>query len=71
MNTPAGNTISTAEQTLARMYGLVRNIAPAHQSLVEGRWDRKKFMGTQLAGKTLGVVGLGRTGQAVAGAGSG
>src|SRR5580658_6725341 len=66
MNTPGGNTISTAEQTLALMYGLVRNIAPANQSLVEGRWDRKKFMGTQLAGKTLGIVGLGRIGQAVA-----
>jgi D-3-phosphoglycerate dehydrogenase len=66
MNTPAGNTISTAEQTLALMYGLVRNVAAAHQSLVEGRWDRKKFMGTQLAGKTLGIVGLGRIGQAVA-----
>jgi len=66
MNTPGGNTISTAEQTLALMYGLVRNIAPAYQSLVEGRWDRKKFMGTQLAGKTLGIIGLGRIGQAVA-----
>jgi D-3-phosphoglycerate dehydrogenase len=66
MNTPGGNTISTAEQTLALMYGLVRNIGPAYQSLVEKRWDRKKFMGTQLAGKTLGIVGLGRIGQAVA-----
>ena len=71
MNTPGGNTISTAEQTLALMYGLVRNIAAAHQSLVEGRWDRKKFMGTQLAGKTLGIVGLGRIGQAVATPGRG
>ncbi len=66
MNTPGGNTLSTAEQTLALMYGLVRNIAPANQSLVEGRWDKKKFLGTQLAGKTLGIVGLGRIGQAVA-----
>ena len=66
MNTPGGNTLSTAEQTLALMYGLVRNIAPANQSLVEGRWDQKKFLGTQLAGKTLGIVGLGRIGQAVA-----
>ncbi len=66
MNTPGGNTISTAEQTIALMLGLSRNTAPAHQSLVEGRWDRKKFMGTQLAGKTLGIVGLGRIGQAVA-----
>jgi len=66
MNTPGGNTISTAEHTIALMLGLSRNIAPAYQSLVEGRWDRKKFMGKQLAGKTLGIVGVGRIGQAVA-----
>jgi D-3-phosphoglycerate dehydrogenase len=66
MNTPGGNTVSTAEQTLALMLGLARNIAPAYESLVQRRWDRKKFMGTQLAGKTLGIVGLGRIGQAVA-----
>ena len=66
MNTPGGNTISTAEQTIALMLALSRNLAPAYQSLVEGRWDRKKFMGTQVAGKTLGVIGLGRIGQAVA-----
>src|SRR5512136_1612068 len=45
MNTPGGNTISTAEHTIALMLGMSRNIAPAYQSLVEGRWDRKKFMG--------------------------
>ncbi|HYW81479.1 MAG TPA: phosphoglycerate dehydrogenase [Thermoguttaceae bacterium] len=66
MNTPGGNTISTAELAIALMMGLSRNIAPANQSLTEGRWDRKKFMGTQLAGKTLGIIGLGRIGQAVA-----
>ncbi|MBN1910203.1 MAG: phosphoglycerate dehydrogenase [Pirellulales bacterium] len=66
MNTPGGNTISTAEQTIALMLGLSRNIAPAYASLREGRWDRKLYMGTQLAGKTLGIVGLGRIGQAVA-----
>jgi len=66
MNTPGGNTISTAEHTIALMLGLSRNVHPAYQSLIEGRWDRKKFMGTQLAGKTLGIVGLGRIGQAVA-----
>lgn len=66
MNTPGGNTISTAEQTLALMFGLSRNVYPAYDSLVEGRWDRKNFMGSQLAGKTLGIVGLGRIGQAVA-----
>ena len=66
MNTPGGNTISTAEHTIALMLGMSRNIAVANQSLVEGRWDRKKFMGTQVAGKTLGIIGLGRVGQAVA-----
>jgi D-3-phosphoglycerate dehydrogenase / 2-oxoglutarate reductase len=66
MNTPGGNTLSTAEHAITLMLGLSRNIAVANQSLVEGRWDRKKFMGTQVAGKTLGIIGLGRIGQAVA-----
>ncbi|MFV2067183.1 MAG: phosphoglycerate dehydrogenase [Pirellulales bacterium] len=66
MNTPSGNTVSTAEHTMAMMLALSRNIAPAYQSLIEGRWDRKKFMGAQLAGKALGIVGMGRIGQAVA-----
>src|SRR3954465_14918376 len=65
MNTPAGNTLSTAEHTIAMMLALSRNIAPAYQSLVEGKWDRNKYMGTQLATKTLGIVGMGRIGQAV------
>ncbi len=66
MNTPAGNTLSTAEHAITLMLALSRNVAPANQSLVEGRWDRKKYMGTQVAGKTLGVVGLGRIGLEVA-----
>ncbi|TWT48891.1 phosphoglycerate dehydrogenase [Botrimarina hoheduenensis] len=66
MNTPAGNTVSTAEQTIALLLAMSRNVAPAYQSLIEGRWDRKKFMGTQVSGKTLGIVGLGRIGMAVA-----
>lgn len=66
MNTPAGNTTSTAEHTIAMMLALARNIAPACASLKAGKWDRKSFTGTQLAGKTLGVVGLGRIGMAVA-----
>jgi D-3-phosphoglycerate dehydrogenase len=66
MNTPAGNTLSTAEHTIALMLALSRNIAPAYQGLIEGRWDRTKYMGTQVGGKTLGVVGLGRIGLAVA-----
>lgn len=65
MNTPAGNTLSTAEHTLAMMLALSRNIAPAYQSLCEKKWDRNKYMGAQLADKTLGIVGLGRIGQAV------
>jgi D-3-phosphoglycerate dehydrogenase len=65
MNTPAGNTLSTAEHTLAMMLALSRNIAPAYQSLCNGKWDRNQYMGTQLADKTLGIIGLGRIGQAV------
>ncbi|WP_417851254.1 phosphoglycerate dehydrogenase [Thalassoglobus sp.] len=65
-NTPDGNTLSTAEQTIAMMMGLCRNTGPASQSMREGRWDRKLYTGTQLAGKTIGVVGLGRIGLAVA-----
>ncbi len=65
MNTPGGNTISTAEHTIALMLALSRDVYPAYWSLVEGRWDRKQYMGTQLAGKTLGIIGLGRVGQAV------
>ncbi|MEX2287181.1 MAG: phosphoglycerate dehydrogenase [Planctomycetaceae bacterium] len=66
MNTPAGNTVSTAEHTIAMMMALSRNIGPASAAMREGKWDRKKFTGTQLAGKTLAVVGLGRVGQSVA-----
>jgi D-3-phosphoglycerate dehydrogenase len=66
MNTPSGNTLSTAEHTIALMLALARNVAPAYQSLIEHRWERGKYIGTQVAGKTLGVIGLGRIGQAVA-----
>ncbi len=66
MNTPGGNTVSTAEHTMAMMLALSRNIAQANDSLKAGRWDRNKFTGTQLGGKTLGIVGLGRVGLAVA-----
>ena len=66
MNTPAGNTVSTAEHAFALLLGLSRNLAAADASLRDHKWDRNKFMGVQLAGKTLGIVGLGRIGQAVA-----
>ncbi|HUQ71462.1 MAG TPA: phosphoglycerate dehydrogenase [Planctomycetaceae bacterium] len=66
MNTPAGNTTSTAEHSLAMMMALSRNIAPACAALKGGKWDRKSYTGTQLAGKTLAVIGLGRIGLSVA-----
>ncbi|HAU37705.1 MAG TPA: phosphoglycerate dehydrogenase [Phycisphaerales bacterium] len=66
MNTPGGNTLATAELTMTLMLALSRKIAPANASLKAGKWDRKSFEGTQLSGKTLGVVGMGRIGKAVA-----
>ena len=66
MNTPGGNTLSTAELTITLMLSLSRKIAPANASLKSGEWNRKAFSGTQLAGKTIGVIGMGRIGQAVA-----
>lgn len=65
MNTPGGNTLSAAEHTMALMLAMSRNVVPACDSLKAGRWDRKKYMGNQLNGKTLGVIGLGRIGMAV------
>ena len=66
MNTPGGNTLSTAEHTFSMLMALARNIPNANASLVAGRWDRKKFMGTELFGKTLGIIGLGKIGREVA-----
>ncbi|MBW8002226.1 MAG: phosphoglycerate dehydrogenase [Planctomycetes bacterium] len=66
MNTPGGNTLSTAEHTIALMLSMSRNIVPACNSLKAGAWDRKKYTGSQLNGKVLGVIGLGRIGMAVA-----
>jgi len=66
MNTPTGNTLSTAEHTFTLMLALSRRVAEAYGALLKGKWDRKTYMGTQLADKTLGIVGLGRIGQEVA-----
>ncbi len=66
MNTPGGNTISTAEQTFSLMLSLARKIPQAHASMVAGKWDKKSFEGTELCGKTLGVIGMGRIGGEVA-----
>src|SRR3989454_8808760 len=66
MNTPGGNTISTAELSFAMILGLARKVPQAHASMTAGKWDRKQFLGAELAGKTLGVLGLGRIGSEVA-----
>ncbi len=66
MNTPGGNTLSTAELAFTLMMALSRKIAPANASMRSGAWNRKAYQGTQLAGKTLGVIGMGRIGRAVA-----
>ena len=66
MNAPDGNTITTAEHTVAMLVSLARSIPQASSSLKSGHWDRKKFIGVELQGKTLGIVGLGRIGRVVA-----
>jgi len=66
MNTPAGNTISTAEHTLSIMLAMSRNIPQANSSTKKGEWKRSKFMGVELYGKVLGIIGLGRIGREVA-----
>lgn len=65
MNTPGGNTISTAEHTFALMLALARQLPAGDASMRAGKWDRKNFMGVELRGKTLGLLGFGRIGQAV------
>jgi D-3-phosphoglycerate dehydrogenase len=66
MNTPGGNTISTAELSFAMLLSLARKVPQAHLSMAAGKWDRKQFQGAELAGKTLGVLGMGRIGSEVA-----
>jgi len=66
MNTPGGNTISTAEHTMSMILALSRNIPQAAASTKKGEWKRSKFMGVELYGKILGVVGFGRIGKEVA-----
>ena len=66
MNTPAGNTISTAEHSFALLMSLARSIPQAHASVISGKWERKHFEGVELNGKTLAVLGMGRIGSEVA-----
>src|SRR5881409_2264822 len=66
MNTPSGNTISTAELTFSMLMALARKIPQAHGSMKAGEWNRKAFQGIELYGKTLGILGMGRIGGEVA-----
>lgn len=66
INSPDGNTIAATEHTFAMMLAVSRNIPQANQSMHNGAWDRKKFVGVQLNNKILGVIGLGRIGAGVA-----
>lgn len=66
MNTPGGNTITTGEHAVAMMVALARHIPQATASMREGKWEKKKFEGTELTAKTLGVLGMGNIGKVVA-----
>ncbi len=66
MNTPGGNTITTAEHSIAHMVSLARMIPQATLSMKAGKWEKKKFMGVELFNKTLGIVGIGNIGSQVA-----
>jgi D-3-phosphoglycerate dehydrogenase / 2-oxoglutarate reductase len=66
MNSPGGSTTTTAEHAIAMLFALARSIPQAYFSLKNGKWEKGKFKGTEIAGKTLGVVGLGRIGSEVA-----
>jgi len=66
MNTPGGNTMSAAELTCIMVLATSRHISQGTESLKAGRWDRKKFMGNEVYGKTLAIIGLGRIGKEVA-----
>jgi D-3-phosphoglycerate dehydrogenase len=66
MNAAGGNSVTTAEHTISLMMSLARKIPQAHSKLKAGKWDKKSFMGAELAGKTLGVIGLGNIGKIVA-----
>jgi D-3-phosphoglycerate dehydrogenase / 2-oxoglutarate reductase len=66
VNAPTGNTIAAAEHTLALLFGLARRVAAADASVRRGEWRRTEFTGLELRGRTLGIVGLGKIGQAIA-----
>jgi len=62
MNTPGGNTITTAEHTISMMLSLARHIPQATKSIKDGKWEKGKFMGTEIYNHTLGIIGIGNIG---------
>jgi D-3-phosphoglycerate dehydrogenase len=66
MNTPGGNTVSTAEHAFSLLVSIARNIPQAHASMKAGQWDRKSYEGVELHGKTIGILGMGRIGTEIA-----
>ena len=66
INSPGGNTIAATEHTMAMMLAMSRNIPIANETMQQGEWNRKKYVGVELRGKTLGVIGMGRIGSGVA-----
>src|SRR5215218_6624959 len=66
VNAPQSNILSAAEHTMALLLGLARNVPQANATLRGGSWDRERFQGVELHGKTLGIVGLGQVGRMVA-----
>ena len=66
INSPGGNTIAATEHTMALMLSMSRNIPIANETTQKGEWNRKKYTGVELRGKTLGIIGMGRIGSGVA-----
>ncbi len=65
MNTPFGNSITTAEHAIALMFAVARQLPAADTSTQAGKWEKSKFMGVEITGKTLGVIGAGNIGSIV------
>ena len=70
MNTPNGNTVSTAQLAVSLLVSMARKVPAANMSIKQGNWDRKAFTGIEIHGKVIGIVGCGRIGQVVASCGA-
>ena len=71
MNAPTGNIVTTAEHAIALLFAVSRHVAQADASMRQGKWDKKSFQGSEICGKTLGILGLGNIGKAIAERGNG